>query len=102
METDEWLAEHKGRYQKTVGYIWECGDDECGCTEATVVSYYENKTDPRWRVPINEWTGEFYTDHESGADAELAAYRRALRESDPEREVAIEWQKGVDYAAVPA
>lgn len=95
-DRDEWLEKHKGAYIQTVGMVWECGDDECGCTEAQIVAYYENKV-VRARVPITEWAGEFHTEHEGGADEELAAYRRALREGDPQREASIIWQEGIDY-----
>lgn len=104
MESAEWMAAHKGRYQKTVGYIWQCGD-ECGCEQAVVVDYFENKTDPRFRVPVGVWEGSFVVGDsrepdDPSPDAELAEYRRHLRESDPEREAAIEWQDGVDYEGV--
>lgn len=95
--TDQWMAEHKGPHLKTVGYVWECEDDECGCSQAVVVSYYRNKVVPNARVPINDWAGDFYTDHESGADLDLAEYRRHLKATEPEREAEIEWQQGVDY-----
>lgn len=98
-ESPEWLREHQGAHLYTYGYVWECGDDECGCTQAMVVDYFQNKVLPRARVPINAWSGEFHTEHEPGADADLAEYRRTLKEADPEREAAIEWQGGVDYEA---
>lgn len=96
-EHDEWLAKHKGEYLYSWGQVWDCEDDECGCTEAQVVDFYQNKVVRNARVPVIAWRGEFHTDHESGAAAELVAYRRALRESDPERETAIQWQEGIDY-----
>lgn len=95
-ENDAWLREHKGDYIKSWGYVWTC-EDECGCSQAQVVDFYQNKVVHSARVPITAWEGEFHTECEPGADAELAEYRRALRESDPEREAAIEWQRGVDY-----
>jgi hypothetical protein len=104
-ESAEWLAEHQGRHVKTVGYIWQCGDDECDCEQAVVMDYFENKTDRRFRVPRLVWEGTFTTgDARLEGDApnpeyELAEYRRALRLTDPEREAAIEWQQGVDYDA---
>jgi len=103
-ESQEWMAEHKGRYLKTVGYIWECGDDDCRCEQAVIVDYFENKVDHRFRVPVNAWRGTFTTWEgrvEGGIDpdAELVARRRHLRETDPEREAAIEWQRGIDYDA---
>jgi hypothetical protein len=94
----EWMATHKGEYLKSWGYVWTC-DDDCGCEQAQIVDYYRNKVVYNARVPITAWAGEFHTDHEPGADAELAAYRRRLREVDPDREAAIEWQRGVDYDA---
>lgn len=101
-DSAEWLAEHQGRHLYTHGYIWECGDD-CRCEQAQVVDYFENKTDPRWRVPVMVWEGTFvvgenYDPGDPRPDAELAEYRRSLRETDPEREAAIKWQDGVDYA----
>lgn len=92
---------HKGEPIKTVGMVWECYD-ECGCTEAQVITYHRNKVVPSARVPVVEWSGISHTDHEPGAAAELAAYRRRLREEDPEREAAIEWQSGVDYGGTVA
>jgi hypothetical protein len=101
-ESAEWLAEHQGRYVKTIGFIWECGDD-CRCEEAQVQDIFENKTDRRFIVRRHVWSGTFTTeDARIGGDApspeaELAEYRRALRLVDPEREAAIEWQQGIDY-----
>jgi hypothetical protein len=103
-ESAEWLAEHQGRYVKTVGFIWECYDD-CRCEQAQVQDIFENKTDRRFIVRRPVWSGTFTTEEgrlggdNPSPDAELAAYRRALRESDREREAAIEWQEGVDYDA---
>jgi hypothetical protein len=98
-EHDEWTLKHKGAYVRTVGMVWECGD-ECGCTQAVVFDDFANKVaGPRFRIPVRVWEGDFHTDHEDGADAELAAYRRDLAMSDPAREAAIEWQQGVDYDA---
>lgn len=95
---DEWMSKHKGALIQTVGMVWEC-DDECDCTEAQIVSYYQNKVVRNARVPVVDWSGEWHTEGEPGADAELAAYRRELKAEDPEREAAIVWQKGVDYEA---
>lgn len=95
-ESDEWLREHKGALVRTVGMIWECYDD-CRCTQAVVTSYYRNLKAWNARVPVNDWAGEFHADGEPGADRELAIYRRALKETDPDLEAAIEWQRGVDY-----
>jgi hypothetical protein len=101
-ESAEWLAKHKGRHLRTVGYIWQCGDDYCECEQAQVVDYFENKADHRWRVPITVWEGTFTTregryDGGPSPAAELAEYRRALRITNPEREASIEWQQGVNY-----
>lgn len=98
-DAQTWMLEHKGALVRRVGMIWECGDDTCGCEQARVIAYYQNKVVPRARVPVCEWEGNFFTDHESGADDELAAHRRELAKTDPAREAAIEWQRGVDYSA---
>lgn len=100
-ESAEWLAKHKGRHVRTVGYIWECGDDDCRCEQALVVDRWENRA-VRGYVTTGVWEGTFTTadgrhDGDPSPERELAAYRRALRASNPEREAAIEWQSGVDY-----
>ncbi len=96
-EHDEWMAKHKGEYLRTVGEVWDCRDEECGCTQAQVTDVFRNKVTGTSLVFVGIWAGEFHTDHEPGAGAELAAYRRELRKSDPEREATIRWQEGVDY-----
>jgi hypothetical protein len=96
-EQDPWLAKHKGDYLWTEGRVWDCGDDHCRCSQAQVVDVFKNKTEwrdyqgQRWVVRLAAWEGKFYTDGESGAAEELLSYRRALRESDPEREAATRW-----------
>ena len=98
MSDEEWLRVHKGAYLYSWGEVWTCGDD-CNCTQAQVTDFYQNRVVRNARVPITVWEGEFHTEYEQGADAELAQYRRELRASDPEREAAIRWQEGVDYGA---
>lgn len=100
-ETQEWMDKHKGPLVRTVGMVWECYDDECGCTQAQIISYYRNKVVWNAVVPVVDWEGEFHTDHESGADEELAVHRRQLKLQAPEREASIQWQNGVDYDAKP-
>lgn len=95
--SDDWMTDHKGEFLYRWGRVWECGDDECGCTEAQIVAYYQNKVVHNGRVPVVEWSGEFRSDHEAGADEELAAHRRHLREADPQYEAATQWQRGIDY-----
>lgn len=102
-EQSEWMATHKGRHIRTVGCVWQC-DDVCGCEQAQVVDYFENKADGRFRIPVGVWEGTFIVGEnrdpdDPRPDAELAEYRRALRRDDPQRESAIEWQEGVDYDA---
>lgn len=99
MSAEGWMRTHKGDHVRTVGMVWVCEDDDCRCSQAQVVSYYRNLVAPHARVPVLDWEGEFHTDGELGADAELAAYRRELKAEDPEREAAITWQQGVDYDA---
>jgi hypothetical protein len=86
-----WIDDHKGDLIKTVGQVWACGDDECGCTEAQVVNIYLNRVTRDSLVRELVWSGDFHTDWESGAEEELDAYRAALRELDPELERRIEW-----------
>jgi hypothetical protein len=85
------MREHKGPLKNIVGYVWECGDDYCSCSKATIVEQYVNLADRRWIVPVCIWEGEFHTDGEPGANDELIAKRAELRESDPDLAVRIEW-----------
>lgn len=102
LSEDEWLAKHKGDYLHTVGQVWYCDDDYCNCSQAQVIDVFKNKTEwrdyfgQRWVVHLGVWEGKFYTDGELGAAEELRAYRLALREADPEREAAIQWDFDMD------
>jgi hypothetical protein len=92
-----WFEDHKGPYLRTEGYVWNCEDDDCGCSQAFMRNVYHNKATMTSVVFENVWEGSFHTDWESGAAQELGEYRRALRKSDPDREAAIIWQAGIDY-----
>jgi hypothetical protein len=89
-DEQRWMDGHKGAFIKAVGYVWWCGDDECNCTQAVIVDYFENKVVPGC-VPVRRWEGNFHTDGEPGAETELAAERDRLRAADPAAEAAIEW-----------
>jgi hypothetical protein len=91
--TEAWLAEHKGDYIDTIGYVWWCGDGYCNCTQAVVVERYKNVKAPGWLICCGIWEGEFHTDGESGADEELAAKRAELERTDPELAAGIKWLK---------
>jgi hypothetical protein len=96
----DWTREHKGEFLYTEGYVWECGDDDCACSHASLVAVFANSEVQSFvRIPL--WQGRFFTDHEAGADAELAAMRQALRETAPDIEAATRWQTGVDYGLKP-
>jgi len=94
----EWMLEHKGEYLKTVGAIWYCEDDVCGCYNAEVYDVFQNKVLPNARVHKGVWEGEFTTDHDSRATEDsIVRYRQELKKTDPEFEARIEWQNGVDW-----
>jgi hypothetical protein len=93
---DAWLAEHKGPLRRITGEVWYCGDDWCGCSQAQIVEHYANLKPPPGApnavVLIATWQGTFYSDHEPGAESELAAKRVQLRATDPALEARIEWR----------
>ena len=95
---DDWHREHQGPFVNASAYVWDCGDDYCNCTRAVIVEYYQNTADSswrygkgRWHVPVGVWEGEFHTDGEPGANAELIAKRAEMRESEPEYASLVKW-----------
>lgn len=74
-----------------VGYVWGCGDDECGCTQATIEALHRNPTDPRFITRTPVWCGTLHIDHEPGAETELDNTRRAMADAWPDAERSIAW-----------
>ena len=95
VDISEWMAEHKGPLIRTVGEVWYCGDDWCGCTQAQITEIYRNLKPPPGApqavVRVTVWEGEFRTDHEPGAEADLRARRDELRLADPDAAARIKW-----------
>lgn len=54
--------ERCGPLLRTVIQIWDCGDDECGCSQVEVVELHEHRLVPgaRWAVQLAK--GTFCTD----------------------------------------
>ena len=72
-----------------VGYVWYCGDDWCGCTQAKISRRTRNKAGyPNLQLV---WEGEFYTDHEQGATTELNRTAQAMRRKCHDLYEQIEW-----------
>lgn len=87
----DWFEEHRGPLVRTVGRVWDCGDDECGCTRPEILNVYRNRVVPNFYVSELVWEGTFRTDHEPGADEELAAKRAELAVLDPSLHGRVEW-----------
>ena len=74
----------RGPFKRLVAYVWRCGDDWCGCSQACIDAQYANASDQRFIWSERLWEGEFYTDHEPGAQDELDAIETAMRDAWPE------------------
>ena len=81
----------KGPFIAIVGYVWDCGDDVCNCTQATIEALWKNADAPGWLVREYVWQGEFHTDGESGASEELMEVRSAMALFWPEAEAKVAW-----------
>lgn len=93
---DEWTREHKGELIRLEGEVWACDDDYCGCAQPQVTAVFRNRVTGKTVVRLGLWSGTFRSEHEGGADEELAAYRASL---DADLDGQIMWQGGIDYAA---
>lgn len=71
-------------------HVWYCGDEVCDCSQAMVERIGPNRTaGPPWITREEVWQGEFYSDGESGAVADLQQHLAEL-EATGEIEVVTE------------
>lgn len=58
-------------------YVWDCGDEMCGCSQARITAIHRNKTfvtpnsTHRGYVYIDLWSGEWHSEGEPGAADDL-------------------------------
>jgi len=68
-----WGSEHLS------AYVWYCGDEVCDCSQAQVVRVGPNRTaGPPWVTREPVWEGQFYSDDEQGAEADLQQHLAEL------------------------
>jgi PAS domain-containing protein len=75
---------------------WWCGDEECDCTQARIVTWNEQLAAdlgwPRERLQLREvWRGPFHTDGHGDAFAELELARQYLELVAPTLLARIQW-----------
>ena len=87
-----WHREHQGALRDIVAEVWWCGDEVCDCTQAQITARYANvKAGGNWIVPRVLWTGTFFPEGQSGAEAELDAMRVEVEATEPEMASRITW-----------
>lgn len=60
-------------------HVWWCGDEWCDCTQAQIERVGPNRTaGPPFVIRESVWEGEFYTDGEQGAEADLQQHLAEL------------------------
>jgi hypothetical protein len=88
---DQWHAEHQGDLRDIIARVWWCGDDWCDCTQAQITARFCNIVVPNAVVLHTLWRGEFHTDGEQGAVAELDAKRAEMEAVEPQLARRITW-----------